>query len=153
MAFARSIGGAVRGLGRKVLARVRRVPVSRAAATPLAPEVLEMLHKVHELMAEFRVTGQIGAPHEPSPAHLRGLRPRNVMAEALAEYRSLDRDALLNDPQYLAFLARLMAAFKAYMRLNRRTAGVGMVPLRRMISGLFSKIFQSRICIFGTSVS
>jgi hypothetical protein len=112
-----------------------------------------MLHKVQELMSEFRLTGEVSAPDEPSAAHIHGPQRGNAMAEALAEYQSLDRDALLNDPEYLAFLARFMAAFKVYVGLNRRTAGAGMASLGRMIFRIISKIFQSRLCTFQGSAS
>jgi hypothetical protein len=146
MALARSIGGAVRELGRKVLAKVRRVDVTQAAATPPAPEVVELLHKLQELMTEFRLTGQVGAPEELSPPHVQAPQSRNVLRAALARYRSLDREALLDDPEYVAFLARFFAAFGMYVQLNRCSGGAGMAVLGRSVSLVADKIFKCRIC-------
>ena len=146
MALARCIGGAVRGFGRKVLAAVSQVEVSEAAATPVAPEVVELIHRLQELMTEFQLNAAGGAPEELCPPHIQAPQRRDVLAGALAEYRSLDRKALLRDPEYLAFLARFVAAFGSHMALNWRMAGAGMASLWRVITRFSRDFFELRIC-------
>jgi hypothetical protein len=151
MALARCIGGAVRGFGRKVLAKIAGVELSQAAATPGAGMLLEMMHRMQVSMADSGMDTPDDASAELWPEHGPELEARLEkladMLEAIfgkPEYEDEDGEDSDSDASLWLFVRHETM----YRRLNWALPGFGMIPLWRNRLPLTSKIFQRRICGF-----
>ncbi len=150
MALARCIGGAVRGFGRKVLAKIAGVELSQAAATPGAGMLLEIMHRMQVSMADSGMDTPDDASAEQWPEHGPALEARlERLADMLEAIfgKPEDEDDCEDDSD--ASLWLFVRHETMYRRLNWALPGFGMIPLWRNRLPLTSKIFQRRICGFG----
>jgi hypothetical protein len=157
----RSIGGAVRGFGRKVLAKIARVEVSKAAATPPAGECLGLVGRLQAVMAEAGIDDDAaeGASGELDFARILGLPRLNAQGQTYEEFMDAYCDRLEDEAEAAAEAAadaafrRYLRSAMIYVRLNWPVPGFGMIPLWRNMARLTPKFFQRRICTFGGSAS
>jgi hypothetical protein len=167
MALARCIGGAVRGFGRRVLARIGLAAAPEPGPGPAAERVLELVERFKAMAAE---AGAQDAPAFPSlaflsPAFLRAVPKRNALGLTIEDYMRYYPEELEDEPEddsdeqdaedtaFGPAFVRWLRASMTYRRLNWRTPGLGMIPLGRNMDRLTSKNFQRRICVFGGGAS
>jgi hypothetical protein len=155
MALARCIGGAVRGFGRKVLAKIAGVELSAAAATPGAGMLLEMMHRMQVSMVDCGMDTPDDAAAEQWPEHGPALEARleklaDMLEAIFGKPEDEDEDSEDDSDASLWLFVRHETM---YRRLNWALPGFGMIPLWRNRLPLTSKIFQRRICGFGRLAS